>query len=181
MHRTLICSSLIQRLTLAAAFAAAFFCLAFLRAYMSLGKWLHDSVNTGNGACSKLTAAVCNSSDSYKSMFMKPILYNKSRSVKSYNSRVRFLIFHYTARNFSSSLGVLTGPDVSAHYLIPDITDPSYLKAGYTQQEVFNLVDEQHRAWHAGASAWGNRTGLNDTRVLVRIGRQKEVLGPIRS
>ena len=100
---------------------------------------------------------------------MKPILYNKSRSVKSYNSRVRFLIFHYTAGNFSSSLSALTGPDVSAHYLIPDITDPSYLKAGYTQQEVFNLVDEQHRAWHAGASAWGNRTGLNDTSIGVEI------------
>ncbi|MEX3775570.1 N-acetylmuramoyl-L-alanine amidase [Pseudomonas sp. MYb118] len=100
---------------------------------------------------------------------MKPILYNKSRAIRSYNSRIRFLVFHYTAGNFSSSLSALTGPNVSAHYLIPDVTDPSYVKAGYTEQEVFNLVDEQHRAWHAGVSAWGDRTSLNDTSIGVEI------------
>jgi len=100
---------------------------------------------------------------------MKPILYNKFRSIKSYNSRIRFLVFHYTAGNFSSSLSTLTGPNVSAHYLIPDMTDQSYLDAGYREQEVFNLVDEQHRAWHAGVSAWGSRTSLNDTAIGVEI------------
>lgn len=100
---------------------------------------------------------------------MKPINYNKYRTTKSFNSRVRFLIFHYTAGNFSSSVTVLTGPNVSAHYLVPDITDPSYLKAGYTGQEVFNLVDETKRAWHAGVSHWGNRSNLNDTSIGVEI------------
>ncbi|MHC8301696.1 N-acetylmuramoyl-L-alanine amidase [Pseudomonas sp. ZS1P83] len=100
---------------------------------------------------------------------MKPIDYNKYRATKSFNSRVRFLIFHYTAGNFSSSVNALTGPNVSAHYLVPDITDPSYLKAGYTGQEVFNLVDETKRAWHAGVSHWGNRSNLNDTSIGVEI------------
>ncbi|KAA0981749.1 N-acetylmuramoyl-L-alanine amidase [Pseudomonas sp. ANT_J28] len=100
---------------------------------------------------------------------MKPIDYNKYRSTKSFNTRVRFLIFHYTAGNFSSSVNALTGPNVSAHYLVPDITDPSYLKAGYTGQEVFNLVDETKRAWHAGVSTWGNRSNLNDTSIGVEI------------
>jgi len=89
--------------------------------------------------------------------------------LKSLNSRVRLLIFHYTAGNFSSSVNALTGPNVSAHYLVPDITDPSYLKAGYTRQEVFNLVDETKRAWHAGVSHWGNRNSLNDTSIGVEI------------
>jgi N-acetylmuramoyl-L-alanine amidase len=100
---------------------------------------------------------------------MKPIDYNKYRSTKSFNTRIRFLIFHYTAGNFSSSVNALTGPNVSAHYLVPDITDPSYLKAGYTRQEVFNLVDETKRAWHAGVSAWGDRSNLNDTSIGVEI------------
>jgi N-acetylmuramoyl-L-alanine amidase len=100
---------------------------------------------------------------------MKPIDYNKYRSTKSFNTRVRFLIFHYTAGNFSSSVNALTGPNVSAHYLVPDITDPSYLKAGYAGQEVFNLVDETKRAWHAGVSTWGNRSNLNDTSIGVEI------------
>jgi N-acetylmuramoyl-L-alanine amidase len=100
---------------------------------------------------------------------MKPIDYNKFRSTKIFNTRVRFLIFHYTAGNFSSSVNALTGPNVSAHYLVPDITDPSYLKAGYAGQEVFNLVDETKRAWHAGVSTWGNRSNLNDTSIGVEI------------
>lgn len=100
---------------------------------------------------------------------MKPILCKPSRFKKNYNSRIRFLLFHYTARDFSSALDALTGPDVSAHYLIPDISDPSYQKAGYCKQEVFKLVDEQHRAWHAGTSAWGERSHLNDTSIGVEI------------
>jgi N-acetylmuramoyl-L-alanine amidase len=100
---------------------------------------------------------------------MKPIIYNKLHATQSSNSRVRFLIFHYTAGNFSSSVNALTGPNVSAHYLVPDITDPSYLNAGYTGQEVFSLVDETKRAWHAGVSQWGNRSNLNDTSIGVEI------------
>lgn len=100
---------------------------------------------------------------------MKPIKYDHYRSIRSVNSRIRFLILHYTAADFSSSVSALTGRDVSAHYLIPDITDPSYLKAGYTGQEVFSLVDESSRAWHAGLSQWGNRSNLNDTSIGIEI------------
>jgi N-acetyl-anhydromuramyl-L-alanine amidase AmpD len=88
------------------------------------------------------------------------------RSKKSYNSRIRF---HYTAGNFTSSISALTGPSVSAHYLIPDFTDPGYLKAGFEAPQIFNLVDENQRAWHAGVSSWGNRSNLNDTSIGVEI------------
>ncbi|VVO25965.1 N-acetylmuramoyl-L-alanine amidase [Pseudomonas fluorescens] len=100
---------------------------------------------------------------------MKPINYTRYRSVKGFNSRVRFLVMHYTAANFSASKNALTGPSVSAHYLVPDITDPSYLQAGFSEQEIFNLVDENDRAWHAGVSAWGNRSNLNDTSIGIEI------------
>ena len=91
------------------------------------------------------------------------------RSKKSYNSRIRFLVFHYTAGNFESSINTLTGPSVSAHYLIPDFADPGYLKAGFAVPQVFNLVDENQRAWHAGVSSWGNRSNLNDTSIGVEV------------
>lgn len=88
---------------------------------------------------------------------------------KGFNSRVRFLILHYTAGNFSSSLNALTGANVSAHYLVPDITDSTYINAGFTDQQIFSLVDENHRAWHAGVSQWGNRGNLNDTSIGIEI------------
>ena len=91
------------------------------------------------------------------------------RSKKGYNSRVRFLVFHYTAGNFASSINALTGPSVSAHYLIPDFCDPTYLKAGFKEPQIFNLVDEKQRAWHAGVSNWGNRSNLNDSSIGVEI------------
>ncbi|AXP05187.1 N-acetylmuramoyl-L-alanine amidase [Pseudomonas bijieensis] len=100
---------------------------------------------------------------------MTPINYHSYRSKKGYNSRIRFLVFHYTAANFSSSVNALTGASVSAHYLIPDISDPSYLNAGFTEQQIFNLVDENQRAWHAGVSSWGGRTNLNDTSIGVEV------------
>jgi N-acetyl-anhydromuramyl-L-alanine amidase AmpD len=100
---------------------------------------------------------------------MKPIIYNKYRSTAGFNSRIRFIVLHYTASDFERSIETLTGPSVSAHYLIPDVTDPKYLKAGYKEQEVFNLVAESDRAWHAGESQWGSRQGLNDASIGVEI------------
>jgi len=91
------------------------------------------------------------------------------RSNKGHNSRIRFLIFHYTAGNFASSINALTGPSVSAHYLIPDLSDPTYPAACFNEPQIFNLVDENQRAWHAGVSSWGNRSNLNDTSIGVEI------------
>lgn len=42
---------------------------------------------------------------------------------------------------------------------------------------MFQLVDEERRAWHAGASAWKNRTQINDTSIGIEIVN----LGPDRS
>ena len=40
------------------------------------------------------------------------------------NSRVQFLVLHFTAENFANSVRILTQQDVSAHYLVSDETPP---------------------------------------------------------
>jgi len=101
-----------------------------------------------------------------------PIDYNTYRSVKGFGSRVRFLVIHYTAAGFSSSINTLTGGNVSAHYLVPDPTERSYVQAGHKDMRIFNLVDEKERAWHAGISAWKGRTNINDTSIGIEIVNQ---------
>lgn len=32
---------------------------------------------------------------------------------------------------------------------------------------IFNLVDENERAWHAGVSSWAGRSNLNDTAIGI--------------
>jgi len=91
------------------------------------------------------------------------------RNTHAVNNRVRFLVFHYTELNFKDSVAVLTGDTVSAHYLVPDPEDPSYLAAGFRSLNIFNLVDEQARAWHAGLSAWKARHHLNDSSIGIEI------------
>lgn len=100
---------------------------------------------------------------------MIQIDYNSYRSVKGYNRRVRFLVMHYTACDFNASIQALTGPSVSAHYLIPDPLDKTYIAAGFKDMRVFNLVNESERAWHAGVSSWDGRSNLNDTAIGIEI------------
>ncbi|WP_279050335.1 N-acetylmuramoyl-L-alanine amidase [Cedecea davisae] len=98
--------------------------------------------------------------------------YNAYRSVKNYNPRIRFLIMYYTAQNFADSVTSLTGNSVSAHYLLPDPTDKTYLAAGFNDMCIFNLVDEKERAWHAGVSNWAGRSNINDTSFGIEIVNQ---------
>ncbi|VEI19513.1 N-acetylmuramoyl-L-alanine amidase AmiD precursor [Serratia plymuthica] len=98
---------------------------------------------------------------------MYQVDYNSYRSVKGFNRRARFLVMHYTALNFSESILALTGPSVSAHYLVPDPSDKTYIDAGFKDMRIFNLVDENERAWHAGVSSWAGRSNLNDTAIGI--------------
>lgn len=101
--------------------------------------------------------------------------YNSYRSVKGFNRRVRFLVLHYTVSNFNGSINALTGPSVSAHYLVPDPSDESYIAAGFNEMRIFNLVDENDRAWHAGVSSWARRNNLNDSSIGIEIVNQASV------
>lgn len=74
------------------------------------------------------------------------------------DSRVLFIVIHYTVGDFDNALKVLTRGNVSAHYLVDD--------RDFT---VYRLVDESRRAWHAGPSCWKSHCGLNASSVGIEI------------
>ena len=83
------------------------------------------------------------------------------------NSRIKAIVLHYTGANYQQSLnGLVKEGGLSAHYLVPESNDPSYRHNGL---KIFQLVDEQSRAWHAGLSTWQNLTGLNDQSIGIEI------------
>ncbi|RMZ58839.1 N-acetylmuramoyl-L-alanine amidase [Chryseobacterium nematophagum] len=92
----------------------------------------------------------------------KPIGY---KVVKTYfpaiaqNFRQKYLILHYTALLDDKSITVLTEQNVSSHYLVNNTGD----------NEIYQLVDENKRAYHAGISSWRNDKNLNDTSIGVEI------------
>ncbi|MFC5871560.1 N-acetylmuramoyl-L-alanine amidase [Chryseobacterium arachidis] len=85
--------------------------------------------------------------------------------VKSYfpaigqNFRQRYLILHYTALPDDKSITVLSQQGVSAHYLVNNTGD----------NEIYQLVDENKRAYHAGVSSWRADKNLNDTSIGIEI------------
>ncbi|RAH36998.1 N-acetylmuramoyl-L-alanine amidase [Halomonas sp. SL1] len=87
-----------------------------------------------------------------------------SHSSRAHSSRVRFLVLHYTDEDEATSLEILTGPRVSAHYLVARHPDREL-----GAPRVYRLVDESRRAWHAGASAWAGRTHLNDSSLGIEL------------
>ncbi|QHQ40767.1 N-acetylmuramoyl-L-alanine amidase [Microbulbifer hydrolyticus] len=103
--------------------------------------------------------------------------------VKSQNAseRVRFLVMHFTAIDFDTSLRVLTQPSsapVSSHYLVPESDDPSY---PHDDLRVYQLVDETRRAWHAGPSLWEDRSQLNDHSIGIEIVNKSHCHPPAES
>lgn len=93
---------------------------------------------------------------------------NQQHVSENYNTRVKFLVVHYTVGDWQSSLDVLTKSygQVSAHYLIPQEFDGSYKEK---ELEVYQLVDENLRAWHAGPSQWENKQGINDQSIGIEL------------
>jgi N-acetylmuramoyl-L-alanine amidase len=73
---------------------------------------------------------------------------------------ISMLILHYTNMvNAEAALARLCDPasEVSAHYLIA------------RDGEVFALVDEADRAWHAGVSAWQGQRDINSVSVGIEL------------
>lgn len=83
---------------------------------------------------------------------------DNSYTATGQNSRVQFVVVHYTSTDFSRSLELLTTKDVSSHYLIN--SNPA---------TIYQLVDENRRAWHAGVSSWKGRTWLNSTSIGIEL------------
>lgn len=122
--------------------------------------------NEGNVEFYKINIADATKNDntiSYGSIVSaNPLGYNV---VKTYfpavaqNFRQKYIILHYTALNDEKSINVLTQKTVSAHYLVNNLGD----------KEIYQLVDENKRAYHAGISAWRNDKALNDTSIGIEI------------
>ena len=83
---------------------------------------------------------------------------NKDYQAVGQDSRVQYVVLHYTATNFNRSLYLLTKEPVSSHYLIED-----------QKGTIYQLVDEKNRAWHAGLSEWQGRTFLNSSSIGIEI------------
>lgn len=93
-----------------------------------------------------------------------------SIDAKSQESRVRFLIIHFTTLNQARSLQALSQQGVSSHYLVGD-EQPT---------KVYRLVDENRMAHHAGVSSWKNFTQLNASSIgieIVNLGYQESPTG----
>jgi len=85
------------------------------------------------------------------------------------DTRVRVIVIHHTSEDFQGSYDILTKDSsrpVSSHYLVPEPGDPTYKDK---KLKVYQLVPEEGRAWHAGASYWAGRTSLNDMSVGIEI------------
>lgn len=80
------------------------------------------------------------------------------------DSRVQYLVLHYTQIDDASSLLELTRPasQVSAHYLLSRDE-----KGG--KPTLYALVPESQRAWHAGRSHWQGAQALNAASIGIEI------------
>ena len=81
---------------------------------------------------------------------------------RSADSRIRFLVLHYTEGDERTSLEELTQQSVSAHYLVPQHPP---VRDG--KPVVLQLVPEAQRAWHAGVSEWQGTTELNAASIGI--------------
>ncbi|NQZ14366.1 MAG: N-acetylmuramoyl-L-alanine amidase, partial [Alphaproteobacteria bacterium] len=70
------------------------------------------------------------------------------------------LMLHYTGmESAKAALERLTDPDakVSSHYTVDEVG------------KIYQHVDEEKRAWHAGAGAWSNLTNINSHSIGIEI------------
>lgn len=101
----------------------------------------------------------------------KPLGY---KIVKTYfpslgqNFRQRYVILHYTALDDDRSVSTLTQQSVSAHYLVSTLPD----------KDIYQLVDENKRAYHAGISFWRKDQQLNNTSIGIEIVNQGYTTDP---
>lgn len=83
-----------------------------------------------------------------------------NHDARSPGRAVDMLVLHYTGmRDAASALERLCDPRarVSAHYAIGE------------NGEVWRLVPESRRAWHAGVASWGGDSAVNDRSIGVEL------------
>jgi N-acetylmuramoyl-L-alanine amidase len=93
---------------------------------------------------------------------MDPELVHRELPSPNWDTRalpVTMVVLHYTEMEREAALQRLTDPDakVSAHYFISE------------DGEVVRLVDEDKRAWHAGASYWRGHKDVNSASIGIEL------------
>jgi N-acetylmuramoyl-L-alanine amidase len=81
-------------------------------------------------------------------------------NARSANITLDYIVLHYTGmRNAAEALTRLCDPSsqVSAHYVIDE------------KGEVYQLVEEKMRAWHAGKSQWNELTDINSASIGIEL------------
>ena len=81
---------------------------------------------------------------------------------------IDILLIHYTGMaSAEAALDRLCDPaaQVSAHYLIEE------------DGTIWSLVDEQHRAWHAGIAYWAGETDINSRSIGIELVNPGHELG----
>ncbi len=81
---------------------------------------------------------------------------------------IDMLVLHYTdTKTAEEALALLLDPEkkVSAHYLVDE------------SGEIFQLVPENKRAWHAGVSSWRGREKLNDFSIGIEVANPGHTCG----
>lgn len=85
------------------------------------------------------------------------------------DARPELIVLHYTAMDCcEAACRTLCNPDneVSAHYLIRE------------DGHVIQMVDEAHRAWHAGAGSWQGRGDVNSRSIGIEMSNTGSVPFP---
>jgi len=89
------------------------------------------------------------------------VIFKKSKNYDiKQNRTIKYLIIHYTGmKNQSVAIKRLQSQvaKVSCHYLIS--------KKG----KIYQLVEDQHVAWHAGKSRWGRDKNLNSKSIGIEL------------
>lgn len=84
----------------------------------------------------------------------------KSKNFDYRRKKIDFIILHYTeTKTLRKALDLLTTNrrKVSCHYLLS--------KKG----KIYNIVNEDKRAWHAGVSSWNNLDDMNSRSIGIEI------------
>ena len=91
-----------------------------------------------------------------KLISLKSNNFSKNRNKK----KIKFLIIHYTGmQSMRVSIKRLVSPKskVSCHYLIS------------RNGKIFQMVEDNKIAWHAGKSKWGNLQNLNEYSIGIEL------------
>jgi len=82
------------------------------------------------------------------------------------NTKIKYIIIHYTeTKNLTEAIKLLSSSKrkVSCHYIID------------TKGKIYNLVQENKRAWHAGISSWSGDLNLNNRSIGVELVNKGEL------